>query len=267
MCVFHICILSFLFMAEIVLWHAADDTCSSQQINARVEEATAIDPYEIMRTNFLRTGVPTGAPTFSSRQMKWHVTFAYSGREAIVDYWEKYPALYRYSLDFGDETKISGSDGMVSWYLEKGCVSVDSSETARQECELRAWLNSGKLLDRSFHQLSLSYRGVERVRGNFCYVVQVDNKFGSEQVLHYIDTCTYLEIQTLTRKGADSSLQIHSDFSNFGAVVLPRRTTWKYLPSGDSTVMQLESYDSGVSLDDSLFVVPRTPDTCKAPCK
>jgi outer membrane lipoprotein-sorting protein len=228
------------------------------------EEATTVE--QVVAQNLAARGGKAKIDAVESARITGRMTVG-PGMEAPVTMEWKAPNRARIEFVFQGQTGVQAFDGTTAWmhmpFMGKADPEPMPAEQAR-DVEQQADFH-GALVDWQAKGHQVELLGREEVEGTDAYKLRITLKNG-DVTTEYLDAESFLTIRTegSTKRG-DQVLETETSIGSYkevGGVVLPHSMEMriKGMPAGaPAQVITIDSYELGVAIDDSRFVMPAKP--------
>lgn len=189
------------------------------------------------------------------------------GVEAPFTVMTKRPGMSRVEFEFQGMKGIQAYDGETAWMVmpfmgspDPEVMSEDMAQNVKEEADidgpLIGWKEDG-------HQVELL--GKESVEGTEAYKLKVTLKNGNVNH-YYLDAEYHIPIKmTGTREMQGQTFEVETSFSDYkevGGLLMPHSIAVQSqaMPGGNQ-VITIETIETGIPLEDSLFQMPETEET------
>jgi hypothetical protein len=224
--------------------------CASAQV--------ATDPYDILDRHFKAMG---GLERLLAERTSYSEgTISLGGMEGTVKMWAQKPGMNRAELSLGPLNVIQGDNGENAWVLDQNgklqVITVFDDATAKRR-QVRKLIDEYAYADRGSQDFAVSFRCVEQVEAESCYVVEVANKINVDSYSYYIDIPTFVLEKVRIIEDVESRDIFYADYRNVEGLLVP---FWiKEIPhqTGQAQEIKLTRYESNPEIEPSTFEPPQ----------
>jgi outer membrane lipoprotein-sorting protein len=189
------------------------------------------------------------------------------GIEIPITLQQKRPAMVRLEGVFQGKSFVQAYDGETGWQIDPFQGSSDPEKVAGDDLkDLQEQSDlDGPLVDYKDKGHTVELAGKEDLEGTPVYKLKLTLKNGDVQHI-YMDAENYLELKvTSKRKTPGGEVDVDQYLGNYksvGGIMFPHSMESKVKGQGQSQIT-VEKIETNVTIDDSLFKMPKPPDKPK----
>jgi len=216
------------------------------------------DPYAIMNKYYQAIGGLEKAKSVESEYYEGKVTIVGASLEGTFKHWWQAPMKRLDKLDLKIFTHSSGDNGEFSWELDaNGKLKINKDEETIKRRKISALVEKYDHLNPNSEHFELTYEGIEKIEEDDCYVIKTVNNINDDITLDYINTVTFLLEKSVSKQPDIEEHILFSDYRDVNGMLYPFRNEIEVLPVGQKLAITIESYETNLQIDPSLFEPPR----------
>lgn len=177
------------------------------------------DPYEILNRYFEAAG---GLEQLRAEKSSYSEgTVALGGMTGTVKAWLRKPGQYRFEIELGPLNIIQADNGEYQWIvdqngkLQKMTNPDDATANRRRVNQL---LDDYAFADPESDLFTVSFRGLEKVGEQDCYVIKVVNSINIDSYSLLINVETFLPEKTVRIEDEQSRDVYHGDYREVNGI-------------------------------------------------
>ena len=222
-----------------------------------IAQGTLTDPYEIMQKSFQAQRNAENPEAHKSQYFEGSMVIQGAGMEGTIKNWKQFPLRSRVETDLKFFKQIQGYNGQVEWVKDtNGKVNIQKDENSLKRKKIEELSDDADNFKPGSPYFKLEFKGIEKVGTTDCYVIDITNTINQDKQTCYIDTTGFLVLKTCDIQPDSRQNTLFSDYRDVNGEKYPFKIDLEYLPIGQKITITIAKYETGISIEPSIFEVP-----------
>ncbi len=179
------------------------------------------------------------------------------GLTGTFRHWEQSPLKYRTEEDYTTISHIAGDTGTVNWLLDtNGQLIINRDNDTLKRRKIAKRLERYEHLNKNSPYFSFSKATITTINGTPCYSLSLSNTINSDITTFYIDTKTFLLVQSVHKHPDVEMRTSYSDYRWVGKIQHPFFNQTYYTPIEKKEETQLTKILINEPIAPQLFSLP-----------
>ncbi len=215
------------------------------------------DPYEILQKSFRAQRGAGNLEPHKSQYFEGSMVIQGAGMDGTIKGWKQFPLRSRVETDLKFFKQTQGYNGQVDWVADtNGKVNIRKDENSLKRKKIEELSDDIDNFKPGSPYFKLVFKGKEKVGFIDCYVIDIANTINQDMQTAYFDTEGFLVVKTCDIQPDAQQITLFSDYRDVNGEKFPFKMEMEYLPIGQKITITIAKFDTGISMEPSLFEVP-----------
>jgi len=217
------------------------------------------DPYQILKKHYAAVGGLDILKAQKTTYTHGTVSIEGAGLKGTFRQWDERPLKMRQEIDLIVVKSVFGDNGDYAWSVDpNGKILVQRDERTMQEREIKKLMNQYEHVNPNSPYFKISYKGIEKVDNEDCYLIEITNVINEDTLLNYYSTNSFYLLKAASIKPAVEQQVSYSDFRQVAGMILPFREIVETLPTHEKQIFEYTAYQFNVEIEPHHFEPPKT---------
>ena len=192
-------------------------------ITAVMGEITVMaqNPYDILNKHIETSGGLDAFKAIQTTYTEGNLEILGTGLKGTVKRWDNHPLQFRQEVDLGVFKQVSGDSGEFRWIMDaNGNVQINKDDDTLNERRLSELNNNFEYLNPESDVFTVIFKGLETLRGDDCYIIEVTNTVNDVIKDKYIRSGDFYLIREVALDGENERITDFSDFREVGGIIV-----------------------------------------------